>query len=126
MVRLAWHCCGSYSKEAGNGGSDGATMRFKPEASHGGNAGLGNARDLLEPIKAKYPGITYADLYIYAGKVAIEHMGGPEIAFQVGRTDADKVAAPAEDKRFSPDGRLPDGGVPGDNPDRAKTIQHLR
>ena len=49
-------------------------MRFKPEASHGGNAGLGNARDLLEPIKAKYPGITYADLYIYAGKVAIEHM----------------------------------------------------
>jgi cytochrome c peroxidase len=54
-------------------------MRLSPECSHGANAGLGVARDLLEPIKAKYPGITYADLYTFAGGVAIEAMGGPII-----------------------------------------------
>eukprot|EP00957_Ditylum_brightwellii_P197916 15077676-Ditylum_brightwellii.AAC.1 len=48
FVRLAWHCSGSYSKEDGSGGSDGARMRFNPEASWGGNAGLGIARDALE------------------------------------------------------------------------------
>ncbi len=53
LVRLAWHCAGSYDKASGTGGSNGATMRFKPESDHGGNAGLGHARALLEPIKAK-------------------------------------------------------------------------
>ena len=47
-------------------------MRFKPECDHGGNAGLGIARKLLEPIKAKYPNVSYADLYILAGVVAVE------------------------------------------------------
>ena len=75
-------------------------MRFKPECDHGGNAGknlfaqkkieivlinlkyfqkisgLGIARDLLEPIKKKHPNVTYADLYILAGVVAVEEMGG--------------------------------------------------
>lgn len=112
MVRLAWHCSGTYSCGAGNGGSDGATMRFKDEAGHGGNAGLGSARDLLEPIKSKYPGITYADLYIFAGKVAIESMGGPDIKFKCGRTDADAPPkCPKDDQRFSPDGRLPDAAL---------------
>ena len=45
----------------------------------GGNAGLGIARNLLEPIKAKHPNVTYADLYILAGVVAIEEMGGPKV-----------------------------------------------
>eukprot|EP00750_Incisomonas_marina_P003863 INCI13419.8.p2 GENE.INCI13419.8~~INCI13419.8.p2 ORF type:complete len:132 (+),score=1.11 INCI13419.8:302-697(+) len=53
LVRLAWHCSGSYDAASGTGGSNGATMRFKPESDHGGNAGLGHARALLEPIKAK-------------------------------------------------------------------------
>merc|ERR1712051_651252 len=79
MLRLAWHCSGTYCKTAQNGGSDGATMRFKPECDHGGNAGLGIARNLLEPIKAKHPNVTYADLYILAGVVAIEEMGGPKV-----------------------------------------------
>jgi hypothetical protein len=48
FVRLAWHCAGSFDAASGTGGSDGATMRFAPEADHGGNAGLGLARDLLE------------------------------------------------------------------------------
>ena len=52
-------------------------MRFKPESDHGGNAGLGIARKLLEPIKEKHPEVSYADLYILAGIVAIEGMQYP-------------------------------------------------
>ncbi len=109
LLRLAWHCSGTWCKSAQNGGSDGATMRFKPECDHGGNAGLGIARNLLEPIKAKYPDVSYADLYILAGIVAIEEMGGPKVGFRWGRSDADGPKDPKEDARFSPDGRLPDG-----------------
>jgi len=127
LVRLAWHCSGTYCKSAKNGGSDGATMRYAPESNHGGNAGLGHARALLEPIKKKYPGVSYADLYIFAGKVALEQMGAENIEFKYGRTDAPAPAAPRDDKRFSPDGRLPDGGKPTDsNPTKDATIQHIR
>lgn len=51
LVRLAWHASGTYDKESGTGGSNGSTMRFAPEAAHGGNAGLSAARDFLEPVK---------------------------------------------------------------------------
>ena len=51
LVRLAWHCSGTYDKETGTGGSNGATMRFAPEGDHGANAGLAAARDFLEPVK---------------------------------------------------------------------------
>ena len=54
LVRLAWHCSGTYDKDTGTGGSNGATMRFDPEASHGANAGLKNARDFLEPVKGMW------------------------------------------------------------------------
>ena len=80
-------------------------MRFKPECDHGGNAGLGIARKLLEPIKAKHPEISYADLYILAGVVAVEEMGGPKVGFKYGRGDAKGTADPKDDPRFSPDGR---------------------
>jgi len=53
LVRLAWHASGTYDKETGTGGSNGATMRFSPEADHGANAGLKAARDFLEPVKGK-------------------------------------------------------------------------
>lgn len=109
LLRLAWHCSGTWCKDAKNGGSEGATMRFKPESEHGGNAGLNIARNLLEPIKAKYPDMTYADLYILAGVVAVEEMGGPKVGFRSGRSDAIGPEDPARDDRFSPDGRLPDG-----------------
>jgi cytochrome c peroxidase len=55
LVRLAWHCSGTYDKETGTGGSNGATMRFAPESDHGANAGLKHARDFLEPVKGKPP-----------------------------------------------------------------------
>jgi cytochrome c peroxidase len=53
LVRLAWHASGTYDKETGTGGSNGATMRFNPEAGHGANAGLKAARDFLEPVKGE-------------------------------------------------------------------------
>lgn len=102
LVRLAWHSAGTYDANKNKFGSDGATMRFSPESNHGANAGLGIARDLLEPIKAKFPGCTYADLYTLAGGVAIEAMGGPKISWRNGRSDAkDESSCP-------PDGSLPD------------------
>lgn len=64
LVRLAWHCSGTYDKESNSGGSNGATMRFAPESNHGANAGLDKARAKLEPIKAMFPQITYSDLWV--------------------------------------------------------------
>ena len=120
-VRLAWHCSCTWCKSAKNGGSDGGTMRFKPECNHGGNAGLHHARNLLEPVFERYSaaGITHADLYVFAGTVAIEAMGGPSLPFRTGRSDANGPSSPSSDSRFSPDGRLPDadgrGKRPGDH-----------
>lgn len=102
LVRLAWHASGTYSKYENNGGSDGATMRFNPEASWGANKGLSKARDALEPVKQRFPDISYADLWTLAGVAAIEYMGGPEIQWRPGRTDK------PDGKETVPDGRLPD------------------
>eukprot|EP00276_Gloeochaete_wittrockiana_P020759 CAMPEP_0184340834 /NCGR_PEP_ID=MMETSP1089-20130417/9486_1 /TAXON_ID=38269 ORGANISM="Gloeochaete wittrockiana, Strain SAG46.84" /NCGR_SAMPLE_ID=MMETSP1089 /ASSEMBLY_ACC=CAM_ASM_000445 /LENGTH=303 /DNA_ID=CAMNT_0026668839 /DNA_START=61 /DNA_END=972 /DNA_ORIENTATION=+ len=102
LVRLAWHASGTYDKHTHTGGSNGATMRFPPENGYGANAGLNNSRLFLEPIKAEFPWISYADLWTLAGCVAIEAMGGPKITWRPGRTDAPNgLKAP-------PDGRLPD------------------
>ena len=53
LLRLAWHASGTYDTETKTGGSNGATMRFSPEADHGANAGLKVARDFIEPVKRK-------------------------------------------------------------------------
>lgn len=92
FVRLAWHCAGTYSKTDGSGGSNGARMRFSPEADWGANAGLDLPRKLLESVKEKHPEISYADLYTLAGVVAVEEAGGPKIPFRLGRTDAESGA----------------------------------
>ena len=102
MLRLAWHASGTYDKETGTGGSNGATMRFAPESDHGANAGLKIARDWLEPVKAKFPWITHSDLWTLAGACAIQELGGPAIPWRPGRQDKDVAAC-------TPDGRLPDG-----------------
>ena len=60
-------------------------MRFAPEKDYGSNAGLNVARDVLEQIKSQYPEMSYADLYTYAGVVAVEESGGPKIDFKTGR-----------------------------------------
>lgn len=109
MVRLAWHDSGSYCAETKTGGAN-ATIRFEPESAFGANAGLGKARDWLEPIKAAVPEVSYADLYQLASVVAVEFSGGPKIPFRFGRQDL-----PAD--KCSPDGRLPDAN---------KKMGHLR
>jgi len=111
LVRLAWHSSGTYDKMTQTGGSGTGTIRFKEELAHGGNAGLSNAVNWMEPIHAKYAsqGLSYADLYTLAGVVAIRNMGGPAIPFNAGRVDAMDPSA------VTPDGRLPnaDVGEPG-------------
>lgn len=53
LLRLAWHASGTFDKQTGTGGSNGATMRFAPESDHGANAGLIAARNFLDPVKGK-------------------------------------------------------------------------
>ncbi|CAG8132569.1 unnamed protein product [Penicillium salamii] len=101
LVRLAWHASGTYDKETGTGGSNGATMRFAPESDHGANAGLKAARDFLEPIKAQFPWISHSDLWTLGGACAIQELGGPSIPWRPGRQDKEVAAC-------TPDGRLPD------------------
>ena len=102
VLRLSWHSSGTYDKNEHNGGSNGATMRFKPEASHGANAGLENARKFHEPIKAKFPWISYSDLWTLGGVAAVQEMGGPKVLWRPGRQDKPVEATP-------PEGRLPGG-----------------
>jgi cytochrome c peroxidase len=116
FIRLAWHSSGTYSKSDQSGGSDGGRIRFSPEKDWGANAGLDIARDALEAVKEKFPTLSYADLYTYAGVVAVEEAGGPKISFSTGRVDAE------DGSTSPPDGRLPDA----DKGSRPKTIQHIR
>lgn len=102
LVRLAWHEAGTFDKNKKDGSANDASMRFEPECKHAANAGLGKARAALEPIKAKHPNVSYADLWVLASIVAIEAMGGPKVTFRWGRKDAQSGA------ECPPDGRLPD------------------
>ena len=109
LVRLAWHSSGTYDHETDTGGSNGAGMRYENEGGDPANAGLQHARVFLEPVKAKHPWITYADLWTLGGVVAIEEMHGPEIEWKAGRTDY------VDDSKLPPCGRLPDGAQGADH-----------
>ena len=102
FVRLGWHASGTYSKYDKSGGSNKASMRFKPESAHGANAGLDVARNVLESNKKKYPELSYGDLWTLAACTAIEEMGGPKINWRPGRIDGQSS------RDCTPDGRLPD------------------
>ncbi|KAK9460307.1 heme peroxidase [Lipomyces oligophaga] len=102
LVRLAWHASGTYDVKSQTGGSNGSTMRFQLEATDSANNGLNFARQFLEPIKAQFPWISYADLWTFAGVVAIEAMNGPKIPWKPGRIDDD------DDSYVPKNGRLPD------------------
>lgn len=107
ILRLCWHCCATYDKNSRSGGSNGATMRFVPEITDEGNTGLDIARAALEPIKQKFPLISYSDLWTLAGVLALEDMCEPlrlselRIKWKPGRVDC------FDNNKVPPNGRLP-------------------
>ena len=149
FIRMTWHAAGTYRTSDGRGGGGTGDQRFAPLNSWPDNGNLDKARRLLWPIKQKYGNkISWADLFILTGNVAIESMGGKTFGFSGGRAD---IWSPPEDiywgkenewlenKRYSGDRELemPLGAVqmgliyvnpqgPDGNPDPLASAKDIR
>ncbi|CAM6121034.1 unnamed protein product [Calypogeia fissa] len=116
LIRLGWHDAGTYDKNISawpNCGGANGSLRFVLELGHAANAGLVNGVKLLDPIKEKFPGISYADLFQLASATAIEDAGGPKIPMKYGRVDT------LVEEECSVEGNLPAADPP-------KPADHLR
>src|SRR3954449_3373992 len=101
VIRMVWHCAGTYRIDDGRGGPSAGMQRFAPQNSWPDNRNLDKARRLLWPVKQKYGRkISWADLMIFAGNRALETMGFATFGFGGGRPD---IWAPEDDVYWGPE-----------------------